>query len=361
MIVILIVIVIVKDYQNFDLEVVVMSRLRPRTLKRIAVVMLVLGLIIGALPYAIPLSRATGPDTPYADGYFLSYEDSWIHYRVFETSKSGASEKRSISSIRGKVLMVHGFGGSSYSFETNARTLAEAGYYVVLVDLPGFGYSSRNPLENHAQTYRAKVLWSLLDTLDQQMTSAANGMVRPWSLVGHSMGGGTVAAMGLQAPSRIDSLVLVDGALLDGNRRSSGLLQVPFLERWLQLALEHVLIRPGRIEKLLESAYGQPPTAAQIQGYLEPLSLPGTARASGALLKTSESLAPEQLEDIEVPVLAIWGEKDQWVPLEQAYQLQALFPHFSLEVITGAGHCPMETHPESYNAILLRWLQTYDN
>jgi pimeloyl-ACP methyl ester carboxylesterase len=46
----------------------------------------------------------------------------------------------------------------------------------------------------------------------------------------------------------------------------------------------------------------------------------------------------EVLEQIKVPALLIWGEKDEPVPLKIALEMNELIPNSKLEIIEGVGH-----------------------
>jgi len=319
-------------------------------LKRIFITVLVLLLLVSLIPYFIPLSKPVAQTPPYENSAFFTSGDSIIHYRTYLPQTTP---------YQGKILMIHGLGGSTFSYEKNAPVLAEQGYYVITLDLPGFGYSSRNPDENHAQSHRAALIWQLLDQVDAELSqSALSADSTPWHLAGHSMGGGTVAAMAYQEPQRTQSLILIDGALFETNRSGFSLTSVPMFVRWIQVALEHAVINENRIRSFLESAYGQPPTSEQVAGYLEPLQKKGTARAAASLLKTAENLPESALATLTVPTLAIWGNDDQWVPFSDTTKIKSLLPQLEIKSIDGAGHCPMETHSDLFNDYLIAWLRS---
>ena len=44
------------------------------------------------------------------------------------------------------------------------------------------------------------------------------------------------------------------------------------------------------------------------------------------------------------------------VPPEDLDRLSAIRPDITARVIQGAAHCPMETHPDEFTAIVLEWL-----
>ena len=188
------------------------------------------------VPYMIPLSKATEVTLPYDNSQHFVSDKTTLHYRVYEPAAGP---------VLGKIVLLHGLGGSTYSYEKNAPFLAQEGFLVITVDLPGFGYSSRNTNENHSQLHRAQLVWELLDEVDVNLDPQAANL--PWHLGGHSMGGGTVAAMAFQQPASTASIILIDGALFETSR-GGNIASLPVISRWLQVILEYVLIKPERFE-----------------------------------------------------------------------------------------------------------------
>ncbi len=74
------------------------------------------------------------------------------------------------------------------------------------------------------------------------------------------------------------------------------------------------------------------------------------------IVNTARNEAFERLQGLTLPILAIWGAEDTWVPLNELDKLTALLPHTSVRIIHGAAHCPMETHTARFAEILLQWL-----
>ncbi len=299
-------------------------------------------LLINLVPYAIPVSRAANQplSPPFDNSQLIEIEGISLHTRVWESES--APEK-------GRILMIHGLGGSTYSWEEIAPGLAAEGWRVVAVDLPGFGYSTRQTGLDHSQSARARLLWQLLDRLEPD---------QPWVLCGHSMGGGAVSAMALSSPDRTERLILVDAALDNGSPTAvSWLADYPPFARLLAVVLDHVVLSAGQIPAYLETAYREPPTAGQISAYTAPLQISGTARVLVDLVKTADGINSAGLAALENPIDAIWGEQDTVIPVDTAYELQQQIPGMRLEVIPEAGHVPSETHPEAVLAILIGYLQ----
>jgi len=317
-----------------------------KLLKRVGIGLIFLLLLLQGIPFFIPVSNAEAQgENPFTNSRFFQTSDQVeLHYRTW----SAQGEEQ------GKVLLVHGLGESTFSWRFTAEALAQNGYFVTAVDLPGFGYSSRARGLDHSQKQRSLWVWELLEELNQ----TGHGIYgNSWHLVGHSMGGGTATAMAMARPEQTASLILADGALFDNNPSSvSTLLRYPPFARWLQVVLEHILITDERIGELLASAYGRSLNEEEQAGYAIPLQLPGTTGSLIDLTRTAKSELIKTKVLADIPVLAIWGEDDTWVPLSATEKIKEVLPQIRVESISGAGHCPMETHAEEFNRILLQYL-----
>jgi haloalkane dehalogenase len=62
------------------------------------------------------------------------------------------------------------------------------------------------------------------------------------------------------------------------------------------------------------------------------------------------------LPTLNIPMLLMWGLKDQMIPPYLARQFAALNPNLELVEIDDAGHCPHDECPDQVNEILLNWL-----
>lgn len=283
-------------------------------------------------------------DKPFINSYFADIDGMILHYRLWPATSSSDSLPW--------ILLVHGFGGSTWSWEKNAPVLASSGFNVIAVDVPPFGYSGKDPDFNQSVDSRAGLIWKFLNSIRPGLQ---------WHLVGHSMGGGIIQAMAILNPDQVGKVVFTDPALfsnlsvIDKKRRS--LLNFKPIA-WIAAGLgKAVMVRPKSIKKMLLSAYGQEPEPGDVEEYYKALSQKGFALALIRSTAESHVTIPIDGKAFNKPAIAIWGDQDTWVPLEQMKPLLDQLPTIKVIVIDGAGHLPMVTHPELFNNEVLRFLR----
>lgn len=303
-----------------------------KTLSLTALALIVLSLIV---PFLIPLSGMDGviPDQPFADSQFAEVEGVRVHWR----------QRNTTTPDQPLVVLLHGFGGSGFSWRHSLDAFEQAGVPVIAPDLPPFGYSQRTA---------AGPAWpDLVIGLADQIAPDARLV-----LIGHSMGAGVASEIASAVPDRVEQLIMIDGT--PGINRSSGrltwLLILPSVARWLEVYAAHQLVNEETITKLLTSAFGRAPDAEELAGYFEPLSIPDTYPA--VLRRLSRRVAESDIWS-QAETTIIWGENDAWIPLKHAEQFIQKHPDLTdIQIIPNAGHNPMDTHPDELNSIILNLL-----
>ncbi|KAL0225904.1 hypothetical protein P9112_013228 [Eukaryota sp. TZLM1-RC] len=242
------------------------------------------------------------------------------------------------------VLLNHGMFGNTYNWRFLGPFLAEKGFFVLAIDMVGFGLSCRCTNFVHGHDDRARLLWgviqhveqeySISDTLkwcnnDEKGERTQNGTFNlycPGSTTSHSTC--TEIHMQLETTETIDL----------SNYQSS-------------------TQKKSRFERSLIKAYGRVPTEEEIEGHFTPLQMPETHKCLVKMMATqSEDIGVDLIRSIgDLPILIIWGDKDAVVPLEEGRWLEELL-NTSIVVIEGEGHCPAETNPEETNHIIWDWL-----
>lgn len=253
------------------------------------------------------------------------------------------------------VVLVHGFGGSTFSWRYTLPALAEAGFRAVAMDLKGFGLADKNFDADYSHAAQADFVAAVMTDLGVERAT----------LVGHSMGSNVIAHFALRYPERVERLVFVDGAVFTEARRVgwqqsllSAAVQVPPFRRWGQIILRSALT-PEQVGARLRTAYSDPAfvTPTIERGYLLPqtvkdweLALLGIVRDSG------KNALPALVSSITAPVLIVWGEDDAWVPLAAGEALRDSLPGAQWTTFAGAGHLPMEEQALAFNLRLYEFL-----
>jgi len=98
------------------------------------------------------------------------------------------------------LLLVHGFGGSTFDFEELVLDPLARSHRAIAVDLYGFGWSERSDDFRYGWTLWSDELAGALDALGIERASIA----------GHSMGGAVAAVFAARHPERVDRLILAD-------------------------------------------------------------------------------------------------------------------------------------------------------
>jgi 2-hydroxy-6-oxonona-2,4-dienedioate hydrolase len=314
-------------------------------LRIIFLIVLTLIIVVGT-PYIIPVGQSQNlPSGPFENSETITSEGIDLHFRHYIPE---------VDSGKPWCLLVHGFSGSTWSWRYTADSLCRSGFHVVSIDIPPYGYSDRNPRVNGSMTARSEMLYRF----SEQFFPG-----KKWHLIGHSMGGGIVEAMALMYPENIVSVTFVAGALFSelnvaSKKMSLVLLLSPF-ERWMIILGEQLFITEKQVKKLLESAYGTVPSDEDAKGYFDALNVPGTVKGIIRTMTHSYEIADLSATELKKPVLAIWGDKDTWVPLEYSQNCLDEMSNVSVKIINGAGHCPMETHQREFMAHLLNFLNQF--
>lgn len=233
------------------------------------------------------------------------------------------------------ILLIHGFASSTYTFRRIIPLLQEQ-YSVIAVDLPGFGKSEKSTsfiysFQNYAQL--------MLECIQRFGYSSIH-------IVAHSMGGQIALNMALMAPEKINKLVLLcsSGYL----KRSKKLLiltsYLPCFDK-----LVHYYIGRKDVKYHLENVFFDHTLISDemIKEFAKPLNEKGFYKSLIRLLRHREGdLLPQQLQDIHVPTLLIWGEEDRVVPVEVGRRLVSDLPDAQLITYEKTGHLITEERPE---------------
>jgi len=246
------------------------------------------------------------------------------------------------------VLLIHGFNMDHNTWSANIDVLSR--YFTVFaVDLWGFGYSTREPLDYGFALFVEEIK-SLMDHLG--IASA--------HLVGHSMGGGTAIAFGAAHPERVGRLVLVDSVGIPRlTTFRERLFRLPWLpERLLSLPTDTI-----RRRNLLDYWIHDPDLLNdEIFGALSGhQKIEGTIRSHLEILRRDffNTLGSEidGLGEVTIPTSIMWGRHDRAVPIEAGWTMHGRIPGSRFEVFDRSSHMPNFDEPDKFNELVVGFLQ----
>lgn len=256
------------------------------------------------------------------------------------------------------LLLVAGTGAWAGTWRDSIASLVRAGWRVVAVDLPPFGFSHRPASADYSRSAQAKRLLALMQGLGE----------RPVVLVGHSYGGGPAAEAAMLAPERIRHLVLVDAAIGLRDSEAAPCQPAGALARALGWpALRTGVVAATGTQPLLTAFWlrrfvsrQDAVTADRLAVYRLPLVVRGTSAALGAWASQFAAECDEARSQhaggfaaLRTPLTLLWGELDAITPLEQAQAITAAQARAQLVRLPGVGHIPQIEDPVQFNAQLM--------
>jgi len=268
---------------------------------------------------------------PFAEKQFFQTDDYNICYRVVPAKGEQA----------GRVFFIHGMVSSTIYWEALAGLFSDAGYMCAMIDLPGFGYSTRESKDVTPKP-REEIAMELMELL-------APG--EAWIVAGHSMGGGVALNMAIMYPEKVEALLLYAAAGGGGGGHGGGGM-LSSLSTETAGCVMTILLKPllymRPVVKLLAAVanadlcYGLKYDIGKI---VDPLKLPGTVTS---ILYMSQRTTPLDLEAagrLVIPILLLWAEKDYIVTGQMAESLTAALPRAQSQTMRG-GHMFTEQFPE---------------
>jgi pimeloyl-ACP methyl ester carboxylesterase len=229
------------------------------------------------------------------------------------------------------VVLLHGIPGQGRAWD-RVRAALDGAFDVVVPDLIGFGASvrpSRPSIEDVGAGAQAAGVAALLDEL----------AVRRATVVGHDFGAPVSVLLAAARPDLVGAVLL-----LAGNAFPDTPIPFPLSLSTLPIVgdlFSRVLFSAPSLSLMLRHGTGPGSAPPDAGTYLGDRSQRRTIATifSGALARLEELYSPvaAALEDLEVPVLVGWGDRDPFFPLDQGERTAAA-ASARLHVFEGAGH-----------------------
>jgi pimeloyl-ACP methyl ester carboxylesterase len=296
---------------------------------RIAAVSLVV-LVVALLVNALLVDRAERRAAPFAGGRVLELDGPDLNVREYGQPVDRA------------VVLLHGYSASIEWWQVVASALADAGLWVIAIDLVGHGGSEApRDAEQYGAAGQAAAVRRALGALG----------VRRVVLVGHSMGGDVATAVAESDPGEVERVVVSD------TPGDQGLADMPVLGGLACWPLIGPVVDRFRgvdavTDSSLQTGFAPGyPVPEFAHRSLEQLTHTGLCDSDAGEELNSQRAVADRLAGLGKPVRVVWGERDVVTPTAanvDRYRAAGLPPH----IIVGSGHSPMVEKPDAFVAAI---------
>ena len=241
-------------------------------------------------------------------------------------------------------MFVHGSGpgASGYSnFKLNVAAFTEAGYRVLVPDLPGFGYSSKPTDRDYTTRFFSESLTGLLKAL---------GIPR-YTLIGNSLGGAVSIRAALDHPKALEKLVLMAPG---GLEELSTYMAMPAMAKMIEQFVDGALDRQGLRKVLTTLVYDPSHVTDQLVDERYAIL---QQQPPEVLSRMQVPNMEAELANLACPVLSFWGVEDELLPASGGHKItRNCHPSRHLE-IAECGHWVMVEHCRLFNASCIDFLE----
>lgn len=253
-----------------------------------------------------------------------------LHYEVFGRGRP--------------VILLHGWLGS-WGLWHSTMTRLGSFYRMYALDFWGFGESGKKRNTYHVQDY--------IQLVNQFMEHLG---IESAPLVGHSMGGTVSLAVAIQYPQRVRKAVVIGSPIVGS---SLSLLLKIFGQRLAAWVVHKNLWGLKLGFRLLAPLYSRDPNwYDMMERDLSQTTLESFLMSIASLRETD--LRP-QLPQISIPVMGMYGDKDNVVHPEQWKPLIQALPYAQIERFHRAGHFIMLDEPDQFISALHQFLGASHN
>ena len=230
------------------------------------------------------------------------------------------------------AVLLHGFGNSLQSFRLVAPLLATH-YYVVAVDMPGYGLSAKPVDFDYQNPNQAQMMKDFIRALGLKNVVVG----------GHSLGGAIAFRVALDNPDVIGLVVMNPGIISTG---------VPPIARYIFFPMQRIQAKlfgdPEFRANFLRRSFIDPSIVtdevvrnlsltSQSEGYL--------AGMTSLMGQYNEADEVPMLPQLKVPALIVWGAQDRGKPAGEFEQLRELMPNNTAVLVPTSGHYVQEEAP----------------
>lgn len=236
------------------------------------------------------------------------------------------------------LVLLHGVASSVHTWDGWVDRLADH-YRIIRIDLPGHGLTGSDPtVERYDTAYMVDKLEKFLNKLK----------IDDIYLAGNSLGGYISWNYALHRPDRVKKMILLDAAGFPQD--------LPFIMSFAAMPvigeMSGLMMPKFVVNMNINAAYGDKSKVSDelIQRYFDLTMREGNRESLIKVFRTmkEQSSNPhlgDRVKEITIPTLLIWGDQDEWVPLDILAEFDKALVNSQTIVYEGVGHMPMEELP----------------
>ena len=239
------------------------------------------------------------------------------------------------------LILLHGFAANKDHWTLVAPHLTKH-FRVIAPDLAGFGDSSRIDSADYGSVAQIARVDAFADAL----------RLESFHLGGNSLGGYLAAIYGARHSARVKSLWLLApaGAMTAAPSETQSMIE--------QGDNPLLIGSVGDFERLSDMCFSvKPPMPAAFKRVIAARALaetPFNAKIFADIFAEPIALEDE-IADLDVPALVVWGDQDRVLHFSGAEIVQGLLKNAETIVMPGMGHLPMVERPAQAAADFLRF------
>ncbi len=237
------------------------------------------------------------------------------------------------------VVLLHGVCSSLETWDGWVQRMRDS-YRIVRLDIPGFGLTGPAPDRSY---YKKEVAVDLLHVFVDHLG------INEFSIVGSSLGGYIAWNYALKHPERIRNMILIDPVGYNQDMPflislASNPLITPLTRRMMPRFLLDIAVRqvygdkskvtPSIRQRYFDLAMRKGNKSSYVDVFVE-------MRTQNKIPGLSNGIS-----EIKVPVMIMWGTKDEWIPYRYIENWKKDLPSARIISYEGVGHIPMEEIPE---------------
>lgn len=224
--------------------------------------------------------------------------------------------------FRGLFLILHGWGSKSERWTEIGNLLSKQGFKIIIPDLPGFGESNEP-----TNSWSLDNFVNLIEDFTKQLD------LGKFYLLGYSFGGSLSIKSSLKFPQKIEKLFLVASS---GIRKKTLKKKILIFVSKIFKAFSFIPFYESFRKLFYKIIVGKTDYINTKQGFLRK-----------TLLRVIKEDLSHLLTEIKIPTIIIWGDRDAFTPVKDAYLMNMQIEKSKLIVVKDADHYFYRKNPEN--------------